>query len=323
MEALRVEDLWVRYYTASGIVSAVSAVSFNMERGEMLGVVGESGSGKSTLGFALMNMVPPPGRIVKGAVILEGRNILELGNKELREIRGSKISMVFQDPFTTLDPLRRVSDQFVEFLMEHGLSREEAQSRSYELLAAVGIPERLRNAYPHQLSGGQKQRVSIAMAIALNPSIVVADEPTTALDVIVQKQIMDLMNEIRAKHNVSIMLITHDIALALERADKILVMYGGEMMEYASKDDLMREMHHPYTRALFASLPRISSKELPRFLKGYPPDLRNPPKGCVFNPRCEYATDKCRVEKPVLKEVSPGHYASCHYAGELDASSRT
>ncbi|MEM4436330.1 MAG: ABC transporter ATP-binding protein [Thermosphaera sp.] len=319
METIKVEDLWVKYFAASGIVSAVSGVSLRIKRGEILGVVGESGSGKSTLGFALMNMVPPPGRIVKGAVILEGVNLLDLSEKQLREVRGSKISMVFQDPFTTLDPLRRISDQFVEFLMEHGLSKEEAVSRSFEMLAAVGIPERLRDAYPHQLSGGQKQRVSIAMAIALNPSLVIADEPTTALDVIVQKQIMDLIDEIKVKHNVSVMLITHDIALALERSDGILVMYGGEVMEYATKVELMRSMHHPYTRALFASLPKLSSSDLPRFLKGYPPDLRNPPKGCIFHPRCDYAREKCRVEKPFVREVSPGHFVSCHYAGELDA----
>lgn len=310
---LEVNDLWVKYYTASGAVSAVSGVSFGVGKGEMLAVVGESGSGKSTLGFALLNMVPPPGKIVRGEVLLEGVNVLALSGEEARRLRGSRISMVFQDPFTTLDPLRRVSDQFIEFLMEHGLGRDDARRVADESLASVGIPEKLRSAYPHQLSGGQKQRVAIAMAIALRPAVVVADEPTTALDVIVQKQIMALMSEVK-RGGVSIVLITHDIALALEWADRVMVMYGGELMEVGRKGDLLRSQAHPYTRGLFASIPKLLG-ELPKSIPGYPPDLRSPPPGCVFHPRCELATERCRREKPALVDLGAGHLVRCHLAG--------
>jgi peptide/nickel transport system ATP-binding protein len=315
MPLLEVKDLWVEYYTPSGVVRAVSGVSLFVNEGEMFGVVGESGSGKSTLGLALMRVVPPPGRIVKGAVYLKGVNILEMSEDELRKIRGSKISMIFQDPFTTLDPLRRISDQFVEFLMEHGLLKKEAVSKAFEMLNAVGIPERLWTAYPHQLSGGQKQRVSIAMAIALNPLLVIADEPTTALDVVVQRQVMDLIDETRKKHGVSILFITHDIALAIERSDRIAVMYGGEVMELASKDIISRDPLHPYTKALLDSLPRPSSRSLPRSLQGYPPDLRNPPSGCVFHSRCPLATEACKRAKPSTLEVRLGHFVKCHLVG--------
>jgi len=310
-----VKDLWVKYYTLSGVVSAVSGVSFTLEKSEMLAIVGESGSGKSTLGFALLNIVPKPGRIVKGEVLLEGVDILKLPPEEMRKLRGSKISMVFQDPFTTLDPLRRIVDQFREFLVEHDVSETEALTIIREYLASVGLPENVMYSYPHQLSGGQKQRVSIALAIALNPRVVVADEPTTALDVVVQKQIMDLFNSIKSRYETSIILITHDLALALERADRVLVMYGGQVMEYADKEELLYNMKHPYTKALFNSLPRLLAKTLPHSLPGYPPDLRDPPPGCIFHPRCEYAMEKCKIEKPLLIEVSKRHYVRCHLYG--------
>jgi len=312
---LEVEDLWVKYYTLSGVVHAVSGVSFKLRRGEMLAVVGESGSGKSTLAYALMNMVPKPGKIVRGRVLLGGTDLLTLTPEELRRVRGSRISIVFQDPFTTLDPLRRVVDQFTEFLMEHGLDKAAALRVAREYTEAVGLPGRVLESYPHQLSGGQKQRVAIAMAISLNPEVVIADEPTTALDVIVQKQIMDLIDDVRRKYKSSFILITHDLALALERADTVMVMYGGYVMEYADKSELVRDMRHPYTRALFESLPKLGQRGLPSFLPGYPPDLRNPPSGCVFHPRCPLAREKCRAELPQLAEVSKGHYVACHYAG--------
>jgi len=312
VSTLEVRDLWVKYYTFSGIVSAVSGVSFNLRKGEMLAVVGESGSGKSTLGLALLNMVPKPGKIVKGEVLLGGVNILKLTPEEMRKIRGSRLSMVFQDPFTTLDPLRKIVDQFEEFLLEHGFDKSKARSIVKEYLEAVGLPERIMYSYPHQLSGGQKQRVSIAMAIALNPEVIIADEPTTALDVVVQKQIMDLIDYIKGKYGSSIILITHDLALALERADTIMVMYGGYVMEYAEKKELLNNMKHPYTKALFEALPRITTGKLPKSLPGYPPDLRNPPQGCIFHPRCEYATEDCRLKKPGILEVGKGHFVACH-----------
>jgi len=315
MEVLTVNDLWVKYYTISGIVSAVSGVSFKLRKSEMLAIVGESGSGKSTLGLALLNMVPKPGRIERGEVILDGVNILKSSPREIVKIRGSRISMVFQDPFTTLDPLRKIVDQFEEFLIEHGVDKTRARSIIKEYLEAVGLPERVMYSYPHQLSGGQKQRVSIAMAIALNPQVVVADEPTTALDVIVQKQIMDLVDSIKEKYKSSIVLITHDLALALERADTVMVMYGGNIMEYAGKTELYGNMKHPYTRGLFEALPRILQKTLPKSLPGNPPDLRYPPPGCIFHPRCEFAMEKCKSEKPPLIEVSKDHIVACHLYG--------
>ncbi|MEM1638742.1 MAG: ABC transporter ATP-binding protein [Desulfurococcaceae archaeon] len=317
LEVLIVNDLWVKYYTMSGVVEAVSGVSFRLREKEMLAIVGESGSGKSTLGFSILNMVPKPGKIVNGQILLEGTDILKLHPHEIRKIRGSKISMVFQDPFTTLDPLRKIVDQFGEFLVEHGVEKSKVNTIVKEYLEAVGLPERIMYSYPHQLSGGQKQRVSIAMAIALNPQIVVADEPTTALDVVVQKQIMDLIDVIKEKYGTSIILITHDLALALERANSVMVMYGGYIMEYADKTELYNNMKHPYTKALFEALPRVKYKTLPKSLPGNPPDLRRPPPGCIFHPRCEFATEKCRIEKPLLREVSKNHLVACHYAGEI------
>ncbi|MGC8544295.1 MAG: ABC transporter ATP-binding protein, partial [Vulcanisaeta sp.] len=259
-----------------------------------------------------INMVPPPGRIVRGSVLLNGRDILTMNDDELRKVRGSEISIVFQDPFTTLDPLRKIDDQFMEFLVEHGLDKQTARARVGQLLEEVGIPQRLWSAYPHQLSGGQKQRVAIAMAVALNPQVMIADEPTTALDVVTQKQIMELMNRIRKDHGVSIILITHDLALALEWADTILVMYGGEVMEYASKVEIMHHPLHPYTMGLLESLPRMGSKTLPKHLPGNPPDLKNPPRGCVFHPRCIMAHEVCKLVKPQLREVVQGHYVACN-----------
>ncbi|MEM1612516.1 MAG: ABC transporter ATP-binding protein [Desulfurococcaceae archaeon] len=314
-EVLEVSDLWIKYYTLSGVVHAVSGVSFQLGKGEMVAVVGESGSGKSTLGYALLNMVPKPGKIVRGQVLLDGVDILKLGPEELRRIRGSKVSMIFQDPFTTLDPLRKLGTQFEEFLIEHGVERAKARAMVKEFLVAVGLPERAMHSYPHQLSGGQKQRVSIAMAVALNPVVMVADEPTTALDVIVQRQIMDLIDDIRKRIGTSVVLITHDLALALERADTIMVMYGGYVMERADKKRLLANMIHPYTKALFESLPRMSQKRMPKFLPGYPPDLRNPPSGCIFHPRCAFAQEKCRSVAPVLNEIARNHFVACHLAG--------
>jgi len=309
---LKVEDLSVRYFTKKGVVYAVDNVSLEVRKGEALALVGESGSGKSTLGFAIMRMVPPPGRIVGGRIILEDRDIMGLSEEEMRKLRGSKVSMVFQDPFTTLDPLRRVNDIVAEVMIEHGVDEREAKERAAYLLKRVGIPEKLVDAYPHQLSGGQKQRVAIAAAIAMNPSLLIADEPTTALDVIVQRQIMDLLDEIR--RDMGMILITHDIALALERADRICVMYAGKVMEVADKDMMMKEAMHPYTKGLLSSLPRLLSREWPSSIPGMPPDLREPPKGCRFHPRCSKAMDICREQAPDLFSVD-GRLVSCWLYG--------
>lgn len=308
---LEVHDLIVYYYTMSGIVRAVEEASFSAHKGDLVAVVGESGSGKSTLGYALLKLVPPPGKILSGSVIVEGVDILKLNGEDLRKARGSLISMVFQDPFTTLDPVRRVGDQLVEVLTEHGIPKEEASLRVKEVFEAVNLPSHLINAYPHQLSGGQRQRVSIAAAIALKPKVLVADEPTTALDVIVQKQIMDLLDEVRLKTGMAVVLITHDIALAAERATKIAVMYAGNIVEFSSRESVIDSPLHPYTQALLKSVPDIESIEWPKPIPGVPPDLKNPPKGCRFNPRCPHATDLCVRDPPPVIEYERERYVAC------------
>ena len=307
---LKVEDLTVYYFTRKGVVRAVEDVNLSAYAGDTVALVGESGSGKSTLGYALLKIVPPPGKIVKGKVIVDGVDITSLEGEELRRVRGSLVSIVFQDPFTTLDPVRRVGDQVAEVLTEHGIPKDEAKERVKELLTSVGLPPRLFNAYPHQLSGGQRQRVAIAMAVALKPKVLVADEPTTALDVVVQRQIMDLIDGIRAS-GATVVLITHDIALAAERATKIAVMYAGKIVEFGPKDEVLNSPMHPYTQGLLASVPTLESSEWPKPIPGVPPDLRNPPPGCRFWPRCPYARGDCRKYVPELIKVGPNHYVAC------------
>ena len=309
-DALVVEGLSVRYFTQKGEVKAVDNVSFTAGLGDYLGIVGESGSGKSTLGYALLNLVPPPGRVVSGRVMIRGRNILELKGEELRKARGSLVAMVFQDPFTTLDPVRTIGDQIKEVMTEHGVSEEEAEERIPSLLESVGLPARLAKSYPHQLSGGQRQRVSIAMAVALKPAVLVADEPTTALDVVVQRQIMDLVEDVR-KMGTTAILITHDIALAAQRVEKMAVMYAGKIVEYGPKDAVLRNPAHPYTRALLNSVPGLRVSKWPEPIPGFPPNLVNPPPGCRFHPRCRQAMDVCKKEEPPMVEVGPEHYATC------------
>lgn len=307
---LTIEDLVVEYPTPRGVVRAVDGVSLTIYPGEMIAIVGESGSGKSTLGYAIMNLVPLPGRIARGRIIVDGIDLTRLSEEELRSLRGKLVSMVFQDPFTTLDPIRRVIDQLVEVYTAHGIDRGVAESEALKLLESIGLSRRIAYSYPHQLSGGQRQRVSIAMAIALKPKVVIADEPTTALDVIVQRQIMDLLEDIK-KTGTSIVLITHDIALAGERADRIAVMYAGKIAEIGSKKDVLKNPRHPYSMALISSVPSITSRKWPEELRGSPPDLRNPPPGCRFHPRCKYALEICGKEEPPLVEIEPGRYVSC------------
>ncbi len=308
--ALIVDGLSVRYFTQKGEVKAVDNVSFTAGLGDYLGIVGESGSGKSTLGYALLNLVPPPGKIVSGRVVVRGKNILELQGEELRKARGSLVAMVFQDPFTTLDPVRTIGDQIKEVMTEHGVSEEEAERRIPNLLESVGLPARLAKSYPHQLSGGQRQRVSIAMAVALRPAVLVADEPTTALDVVVQRQIMDLIESVR-RMGTTVILITHDIALAAQRVERMAVMYAGKIVEYGPKEEVLRNPAHPYTRALLNSVPGLRVSKWPEPIPGFPPNLINPPPGCRFHPRCRHAMDVCKREEPPVIEVGPKHYASC------------
>ncbi len=308
---LRVEGLTVYYYTLKGIVRAVEDAFLEARGGDMVAVVGESGSGKSTLGYAILGLVPAPGRIVRGRIVVDGVEVTRLRGEALRRIRGRLVSMVFQDPFTTLDPVRRIGDQLAEVLIEHGVDPDEAYGRVPELLEAVGLPAELAKAYPHQLSGGQRQRVSIAAAIALNPRVLVADEPTTALDVIVQKQIMDLIDRLRRERGMAVILITHDIALAAERASHIAVMYGGYIVEFGRKEDVIGSPAHPYTRMLLASVPDIESSGWPKPIPGVPPDLRRPPPGCRFHPRCPERRERCMREVPPPVRLEDGRIVRC------------
>jgi oligopeptide/dipeptide ABC transporter ATP-binding protein len=311
---LEIEDLEVRYNTRIGVVKAVDRVRFEVEKGETLGLVGESGCGKSTLGFSILRLVPPPGEIAGGKVKFDGEDLLRKSEEEMREIRGKRISMIFQDPMTSLNPLMRVEEHIVETLRTHekGIKREEALQRAEELLDRLGItPDRLRD-YPHQLSGGMRQRVMIGLALVLNPDLIIADEPTTSLDVIVEAQILELLKELKRAYNLTLILITHNMGVVAELADRVAVMYAGKLVEVADSIPLYNEPLHPYTQGLLRSIPSISlDKWELEIMPGSPPDLINPPPGCRFHPRCPYAVDKCSAIEPPMKEVDNGHRAAC------------
>ncbi len=313
MALLKVEGLKTYFYTLRGVVKAVDNVSFELEKGEALGIVGESGSGKSTLGFSLLRLVPPPGRIVEGKIELDGQNILELDEETVRkEIRWKRISMVFQSALNALNPVKRIGDQIADAILAHeDVSKKEALERAAELLKMVGIDPGRVNNYPHEFSGGMKQRVVIAMALALNPDIVIADEPTTALDVVVQAQILNLLKRLKREYNLSIILITHDLSLVAEIADKVAIMYGGKIAEIGPSDEIYKAPAHPYTQGLFASIPRIGGKKELKWIPGVPPDLRSPPPGCRFHPRCPYVMDVCKRDDPPYFSVGENHYSAC------------
>ncbi len=316
MSLLEIRKLSINYYTLSGIVNAVDNVSLDIGKGEWVSIVGESGCGKSTLAYSIVRLIPPPGRIVDGEIRFEGRNILELSNKEFRKLLGREIGVIFQDPMTSLDPLRRIGDQLAEVYMVHGVAKDkkEALSLAGDLLEKVGLTrDRLRN-YPHQLSGGQRQRIAIAIAMALKPKLLIADEPTTALDVIVQENIMDLMTSFK-EEGVSILFITHDIALAAERSDKIAVMYAGHLVEYGKVDDVINNPMHPYTKGLLQSTPDIWGPKKIESIPGHPPDLRNPPPGCRFYPRCSHRKKICEEKKPPVLQLGERMVMCWLYSG--------
>ncbi len=315
MTLLRIEGLKTYFYTLRGIVKAVDDVSFELEKGEVLGIAGESGCGKSTLAWSLLNQVPPPGRIVNGKIILDGSiDIARLSESEVRKkVRWKRISMVFQGAMNALTPVYTVGYQIAEPLIYHaGMNKEEAIKRAEELLELVGLERRMVDRYPHELSGGQKQRVVIAMALALNPDIVIADEPTTALDVVVQAQILNLLKELQWKIHMSIILITHDLSIIAELADKVAIMYAGKIVEIGSSEHIFLNPQHPYTQALLKAIPRLRGPiEKLIYIPGAPPDLKMPPPGCRFNPRCPFAKDICKKEEPPVIEVEPGHKVAC------------
>jgi len=314
---LEVEELKTYYYTLRGVVKAVDNVSFSLERGEVLGIAGESGCGKSTLAWALLGLVPPPGRIAGGKIVLDGIDLTKLSEHDLRKkVRWKKVSMIFQGAMNALTPVFTIEDQLAEPLIVHkGMHKHEARERIAQMLKAVGLDETIMKRYPHELSGGQKQRVIIAMALLLNPDLVIADEPTTALDVIVQAQIMNLFKEIKKKYNMGMIFITHDLSLIAEIADKVAIMYAGKIVEIGSSDQVFGNPRHPYTQGLLRSIPRIRSKEKITWIPGVPPDLVRPPPGCRFFPRCKYVKEQCRKEEPKLKEIEPGHFVACHLYG--------
>jgi oligopeptide transport system ATP-binding protein len=320
---LEVTDLVTKFYTLDGVVNAVNGVSFDLAEGETLAIVGESGSGKSVTMMSLLSLIPsPPGKVERGQALFttpEGsRDLLQLSPEELRDVRGGQISFVFQDPISTLNPILTVGEQIAEVLTRHlGMSKSQARVRTLKLLASVGIPdpEMRYKSYPFQFSGGMRQRVVIAIAIACSPQIIIADEPTTALDVTVQAQIIDLFRKLRSELRVAIIWITHDLGVVAGIADRVLVMYGGLAAEIASVDDLFEQPQHPYTLGLLGALPRLDTREVTRLvsIKGAPPDLLLPLVHCPFAWRCDYAFDRCWEEIPPLTTVDLRHQAACFY----------
>ncbi|MCY0868179.1 MAG: ABC transporter ATP-binding protein [Desulfurococcus sp.] len=310
---LDVKGLKTYFYTGRGVVRAVDDVSFTLGKGESLGIAGESGCGKSTLAYSLIRLVPPPGRIVGGQVFFRGKNILEMSEEEFRrDVRWKGISMIFQGAMNALNPVYTIGDQMAEVLMIHqGYTKSEALEAAGKMLELVGIDRRRLKSYPHELSGGMKQRIVIAMALLLNPPVVIADEPTTALDVVVQAQIINLLKRLKKELGISIIFISHDLSIIAEVADKIAVMYGGEIVEYGPSEAVFNNPLHPYTIGLLGSIPRLRGelKDL-TWIPGFPPDLANPPPGCRFAPRCPRVFEKCG-EKPPVIEVEPGHYVKC------------
>jgi oligopeptide transport system ATP-binding protein len=313
---LEVKGLETRFYTQEGVVQAVNGIGYSLGEGETLGIVGESGCGKSVSVLSMMRLIPsPPGKITGGEVLFEGRDLLQMDMEEIRHVRGNRVAMVFQDPMTSLNPVLTIGRQVSEALELHmGMDRAQAIKRSIELLEMVGIPQadqRIRD-YPHQFSGGMRQRVMIAMALSCNPQILIADEPTTALDVTIQAQIVDLVKRLRDEIGMAVIWITHDLGVVAGLVDKVNVMYAGFIVEMGSVKDIYGRPRHPYTLGLLGSLPRLddTGKRLTS-IEGLPPDLVSPPPGCPFAPRCEFVLDRCLTENPPLESVGIDHLAAC------------
>lgn len=312
---LDIKDLVIHYETDDGTVEAVNGLDIQLEYGKTLGLVGETGSGKTTTALSILRLVPdPPGVIKNGSITLDGKDILNLPQKDLESIRGNLVSMIFQDPMTSLNPVLTVGEQIAEVIGLHeNISEKEAADKAGQMLEVVGIPKERYGEYPHQFSGGMKQRVVIAMALACNPKLLIADEPTTALDVTTQADIMELIRELQEKMGTSVILVTHDLGIAAEVGDRIQVMYAGEIIETGTKSEIFKKAVHPYTWALMKSVPSAQSQTEEKLysLKGTPPDLIAPPKACAFAPRCEYCMGICRRLHPVMAAESESHSAGC------------
>jgi oligopeptide transport system ATP-binding protein len=327
MALLEVDNLRTHFFTRAGVVRAVDGVSFSVEPGRTLGVVGESGCGKSVTALSIMGLLPqPPAKIVGGEVRFEGFDLAKLSNRELEDVRGNEIAMIFQDPMTSLNPTMKIGTQITETMERHlGIDTGEARKRAIELLEEVHIPKASNrlNDYPHQFSGGMRQRVMIAIALSCNPKLLIADEPTTALDVTVQAGVLDLLEELQEQHEMAMIVITHDMGVVAETADDIVVMYAGQVVEHATALDLFDNPEHPYTEALLGALPQLEGEGIREgrltAIPGRPPDLSDPPPACRFAPRCPYSdrADSCSTEPPELRELRPGHWVrSAHPASE-------
>lgn len=311
---LEVKNLVIHYDTFDGLVRALNGINFNVKRGETLGLVGETGAGKTTTALGIMGLVPdPPGKIMGGEIIFEGKNLLKLPSHEMGEIRGNQISMVFQDPMTSLNPIMTVGAQIAEVIEIHeNVPKAEAQKKTIDLLELVGIPEERMHEYPHQFSGGMKQRVVIAIALACNPKLLIADEPTTALDVTIQAQVLELMQQIKEERDMSVILITHDLGVVADACDRVAIMYAGKIVETAPLEELFENPKHPYTIGLFGSIPRLD-EDVDRLnpIKGLMPDPTDLPTGCAFHPRCSYAEEICKKQEPCITNINADHKIRC------------
>jgi peptide/nickel transport system ATP-binding protein len=311
---LKIEGLKTYFYTEAGIVKAVDGISFDIRKGESLGLVGESGSGKTITALSVLRIVPKPGKIAEGKIEFKGENLLTKSEKQMQSIRGSEIAIIFQDPSSSLNPIYNVETQLKDILSAHeSISKEECHKKIIELMNLVGIPEaeiRIRE-FPHQFSGGMKQRVAIARALALQPTLLFADEPTTSLDVTIQAQVLDLLEDLKKKLGMSLVMITHDMGIIAKMTTRVVVMYAGSVCEIAKTEDLYDHPRHPYTASLLAAVPRLDQKKTLSIIPGNIPNLIEPPSGCRFHPRCAYATEKCAEVPPTLEEVEPEHFVAC------------
>ena len=316
---LSVEDLTICYHAYDDVVHAVNHIDITLEEGETLGLVGETGAGKTTTALGIMGLLPKrTSEVVSGRILFRGKDLLRLSEKELCSIRGSQIAMIFQDPMTSLNPLQKVGDQIAEVLQLHRtLSREETAKKVDEIMESVGLPAARKEDYPHQFSGGMKQRIVIAIALACNPSLLIADEPTTALDVTIQAQILHMIDELKRDLDTSMILITHDLGIVVEMCNKVAIMYAGEIVEAGTVEDIYEDRRHPYTIGLFNSVPNLEDdRDRLTPINGLMPDPTDLPKGCRFHPRCPFATEQCGCEQPPNIEVAPGHSVRCHRAGQ-------
>lgn len=310
---LQINNLAVNYTSNDEKVYAVNGISLSLNRGQTLGLVGETGAGKTTIAKTILRVLPENATVLSGEILLEGKNLLSIPEKEMLSVRGNRISMIFQDPMTALNPIVNVGDQICEAIRLHeNVTEKEAKARTVKMLELVGIPAERYVEYPHQFSGGMKQRVVIAMALACDPELLLADEPTTALDVTIQAQVLEMINDLKKSYNTAMILITHDLGVVAETCDIVAVVYAGEIVEYGTKRQIFKDFRHPYTEGLFNSIPKLNdnSKRLSP-INGLPPDPTHLPKGCRFSPRCKYATEECRSGHPELIDVGEGHMTRC------------